>query len=172
MKPEVEQTVRDLVRLLDEMRELYGQLRTTIRKKLQAMREASIELLQSCTAREGFLAGRIAEREGLRRQLVERLAGRLGLAPAAARSMPVSQVAQHLSEPLRGRLLAVAAGLREQAEAVQTANRTAALATGSMLKHLRAVTDAMTEGGTESTVYSAAGRPEVHQAVRVFEAVG
>ena len=64
MQPEVEQTVRDLVRLLDDMRELYGELLATIRKKLQAMRHAQVELLGSCTAREGFLAKRLAPAGG------------------------------------------------------------------------------------------------------------
>ncbi len=172
MEPSTEQRLNDLVRVLGDLTRLHEELRATIRRKLDAARAAEVEVIQSCTAREAFLATRLRQRDGLRRQLAERIGGDMGLAAETARSASVSELVREAPEPLRGRVLAAATALRDRAEQVADLNRTAALVTGTMLEHLRAVTTAMTQAGSESSGYSSEGRRAVGAPVRVFDAVG
>ena len=58
--------VRDLVRLLDQMRSLYEQMFTVIDAKLSAMRRSDVAAMAHSGAQERVLSVRLGEREGLR----------------------------------------------------------------------------------------------------------
>jgi hypothetical protein len=55
---------KELVRLLNEMTRLHEELGRHMRSKLEAIRRADSDQIQSLTAREVTLANRVAEREG------------------------------------------------------------------------------------------------------------
>jgi hypothetical protein len=166
----IDPTVRDLTQVLDEIRVLHDELATTLRSKLEAARRADIDALQSCTAREGFLASRIRNRDGLRRQLVDRLAQGIGVTNAPG--MPISALTRSLLPAQREGLLAASVALRRSIEAVGGLNRMSAHITAELIKHVRAATRAMTELQTGATGYLETGRPATAPAARVFDAVG
>jgi len=170
--PAVETRLNELATVLGDLRVLHEDLLATIRRKLEAARRAEVEVIQSCTAREAFLATRIRKRDDVRKQLAERIGAALGWSSGEARTASISTLVAKAGEPVRGRVLAAAVALRERAEQVEQLNRTAAMVTGTMLKHLRAVTTAMTQAGTETCGYSAEGRRASGAPVRVFDAVG
>ena len=173
MSTEPNQRAHDLVHLLDDMRQLYDELQATIRRRLEAIRRARMDDVQSCTSRESYLADRISNRDGLRRQLVRTTASGFGISPEAATTMTLSNLAERMDEPQRGRLLTASAALRGAVEALRTIHRTASVVTLEMLKHFQAITDAVARTGCEPGVYTVGGRLSRSGAsARLFEAMG
>ncbi len=160
----------NLVRLLSDLSGMHAELIMHMRSKLDAVRRADSDTIQSITARELLLAGRIKEREGLRRQMVRLIEGNLELTVTGTTRL--TELAEHLAEPRRSQLLVAAAGLRERLEELQRLQATNRLVTEGMLKHLEAVLAVMTAAGQSSEVYSPTGRRELARAANVFEAVG
>ncbi len=173
MSLERNQRAHDLVRLLDDMRQLYDDLQTTIDRRLEAVRRARVDDVQSCTTREGDLADRISNRDGLRRQLVRTTASGFGIEPEAATTMTLSNLAERMDEPQRGRLLTASAALRGAVEALRTVHRTASVVTLEMLKHFQAITDAVARTGCEPGMYTVRGQlSRSRSSARLFEAMG
>lgn len=164
--------VRDLVRLLTDLREHYGQMVTLTSAKLEAMRKADTDALQSIVAQEMVMANRGSEREGLRRQITERIAASLGIDRARARSMRVAELAEYLAEPRRSQLLTAATGLRATLAELSRQREVTTLVTREMLLHVGEVIAVMRSGGVRADVYSRGGRPEAVRPAHVFEAVG
>jgi hypothetical protein len=162
---------RDLARLLNDLGGLHAEMAGHMRDKLDAMRKADTERVSSITARELLLAEKVAEREGLRRQITRRLVETLGIRPAKAETMRISELAGLFPEPRRSQLLTAATGLRRKVEELQRLHRTNTLVTQAVLRHLSEVFAAMCVGpATES--YTRGGRCAQHSAASVFEAVG
>lgn len=164
--------VRDLVRLLSDLMGLHAEMVMHMRSKLEAIKTADSDRIQSITARELLLASRAREREGLRRQIAERIAEGLGIDRSRGRSMKLTELAELLPEPRRSQLLVSAAGLREKLEELARLQQTTAVVTEQMLVHLGEVLRVMTAGTGPSDVYSSSGRRSVPHAANVFEAVG
>jgi hypothetical protein len=82
--------VRDLVRLLSDLMGLHAEMVMHMRSKLEAIKTADSDRIQSITARELLLASRAREREGLRRQIAERIAEGLGIDRSRGRSMKLT----------------------------------------------------------------------------------
>ena len=82
---------RELVQLVIDMTQLHGELAMHMRNKLDAMKRADSDRIQSITARETVLAERLTEREGLRRQITRRIVSGLGLDAAAQSRCPGEQ---------------------------------------------------------------------------------
>ncbi len=173
MSTEQNQRAHDLVRLLDDMRQLHDELQATIRRRLEAIRRASMDDVHACTSRESYLADRISNRDGLRRQLVRTTAGGFGISSEAAATMTLSSLAERMDEPQRGRILTASASLRGAVEALRTVHRTASVVTLEMLKHFQAITDAVARTGGEPGMYTVRGRLSRSGAsARLFEAMG
>ena len=170
-KAKVDNLVRDLVRLLQGLMGIHAEVALHMRTKLEAIKRADTETVQSITAREMLLAGRLQEREGLRRQLMDRLAECLGIEKGRGRKMRLSELAEMLGEPQRSQLLVTAAGLREKVAEMDRLRITTTVITQEMLTHLRAIVAVMT-AGVSSDVYSRTGRRERVGSANVFEAVG
>lgn len=164
--------VRDLIRLMSDLMGLHSEMVMHMRSKLEAIRTADSDRIQSITARELLLASRVREREGLRRQIAERIAEGLGIDRMRGRSMRLTELAELLPEPRRSQLLVSAAGLREKLEELERLQQTTAMVTEQMLQHLGEVLRVMTAGTGPSDVYSRSGRRSELSAASVFEAVG
>jgi hypothetical protein len=162
----------DLIRLLTDLREQYAELAMHVGNKLEAMRRADVDRIHAITAREMVLASRGSEREGLRRQIAQRLGEALGIDRERSRTMRVAELAGYLREPLRSQLLGVAAGLRAKLEEVGRVHKVNSLVAQQMLRHLGEVVRAMTSGGEGGELYSVRGRRHTARAANVFEAVG
>lgn len=168
----LQKRVAQLVTLLEEIRRLYEELGGVIQRKLEGMRRADTEAMASASNRERFLTGRLRERDGLRRQLMELIGDQLGLPAADARSMTVSDVASRVGEPLAGRLTALADSTRTLMQQTAEGNRLAGLVGKEMLGHFRQVYASLTSGASRNGVYSRSGRPETTGLTQMFEATG
>lgn len=163
---------RDLARLLGDMAALHAELAGSLREKLTAVRQADADRIQALTARELALAEQAARREGLRRQITRRILEGLGDRTAQADAIRLGDLAERFPEPRRSQLLTAAAGLKVAVEELQRMQRTHALITQEMLKHLGELVLAMRGGGAEHEGYSRGGRRESGVPAGVFEAVG
>lgn len=163
---------RDLVRLLADLSGLHADLAALAREKLAAMRQANSERITAITNQEAALAERLAEREGLRRQITRRIAESLGLPRAQADALRVSDLADLLAEPRRSQLLTAATGLRQKVEELQRIQRTNVLITHEMLKHMSEVIAVMCGQGAAAEYYTRGGRRAQPRTASVFEAVG
>lgn len=169
---EVDLLAKDLVRLLADLGGLHGEMAMHMRDKLEAIKQTDSDRIQSITAREMLLAERVAEREGLRRQITARIVRGLGLDAEENRSLSLTVLAERFSEPRRSQLLVSAAGLREKLQEIGRMQATTSLITQEMLKHLGAVLDVMRSGGASTDIYSRTGTRQRSGPASVFEAVG
>lgn len=169
---EVDLLAKDLVRLLADLGGLHGEMAMHMRDKLEAVKQADSDRIQSITAREMLLADRVAEREGLRRQITARIVQGLGLDADGGQSLSLAELAECFSEPRRSQLLVSAAGVREKLHEIRRTQTTTSLITQEMLKHLGAVLDVMRSGGASTDIYSRTGTRQQSGPASVFEAVG
>ncbi len=161
---------RDLVRMLGQLCELYYELASRMRERLEAVRQADADRIQAAAAVEQELVGRLREREGLGRQLARRLAEATG--HAAPRDATTSELAGRLPEPRRSQLLLAAAGLRDRVREVERLQAVLGLVTREMMVHLGQVLEVMRSGGRSSESYSRTGASQRVGTAGVFEAVG
>ena len=164
--------LRDLLRLLDGLQRLHGQLLTLIRSKIDAMRRAEISAMRELSEQEQTLARRLEEREGLRRQLMDAIGEQLGLPPRAARALSVSQLASRLPEGQRADLLDTAGKLREAVAKVAQANRVAGAISREILTHLKWVFASVRPADVRPVGYSGDGEAVGTLDARIFETVG
>jgi hypothetical protein len=170
--PQFDALVRDLVRLLGDLAGLHAEMSAQAREKLAAMRKADSDAVAAITSREMALADRLAEREGLRRQITRRIAELVGVSRAKADGLRVTDLADLIPEPRRSQLLTAATGLRQRLEELQRLQRTNALVTHEVLKHLSGVMTVMCGGGPAAESYTRGGRLAQPHTTSVFEAVG
>ena len=168
-KPTTDNLGRDLVRLLSELTGFYGELATHMHDKLEAIKRADTDRIMSITAREMTLADRVAQRNGLRRQIMRLLQKELKLREVPMR---VTDLAEHLPEPRRSQLITVAAGLKKQLSAMEQLRLTSSMVTQEMLKHLQEILSVMTAGAPGGDVYLRTGNRQASSTAHVFEAVG
>lgn len=161
-----------MVKVLSELKRLHDELAVVVREKLSAMRKADTDAMRSAVAREEFLAQRIHEQDGLRKQIVQLIGEQTGIPAAQARAMTVSEFAGRVAEPSRSQLLVLAAALREKVKETAEANRVAAIVSQEMLKHFRRIYQVMARANVVPGVYSWTGRTELRPGSTVFEAVG
>ena len=165
-----EALIGQLAECLGELRGLYEQLVGVLRRKLEAMRRADTEGLNSCGARERFLVQRMAESDATRRNLVGELQVRAGV--RAGQAMTLSDLAERLGEPARSRVLVLAAGLRQVVEEANQLNQVAALSAKEMLVHFGRVYEVMQSGGMGGGVYGPQGGRAQTAERRSLDAVG
>lgn len=163
---------RDLVRLVGELAHIHGELVMHMRSKLEAIKQADSDRVQSITAREMTLAGQIEERNGLRRQLVRKIGAALKLEEEGIESMRFSVLAEYLAEPRRSQLLVASAGLKEKVEEFERLRVTTTLITQEMLKHMQSVMEVITAGIGGASGYGSRGQRSTAATSGLFEAVG
>jgi len=167
----VERRVEQLETVLGELRRLHDELSLVVRNKLESIRKADTDAIRSATTREEFLIGRIREQDGMRKQLLELIGKALDVPAPRARVMTIREVAAHVTEPARSRLLALAAALRERVRETAEGNRVAAVVSHEMLRHFRQVYEVMARVDDSPAVYSRTGRAERRCGTNVFDAV-
>ena len=173
MKSEIDpKRLKDLVALFDGLHKLHEQLLTLIRSKVDAMKRADVPAMQSLSEQEQLLARRVEQREGLRRQLMDKIGEQCGLSSRAARALSVSQFAGRLRDPQRTTLQQAAQKLREIIAKVAQANRVAGTISREVLTHLEWVFASVRPASDQPLVYSIDGRPPVEHDARIFETVG
>lgn len=169
---EVNKLARDLARLLAKLADLYGELSSHMRRKLEAIKQADSDQVTSIVAQEMALAHTIAEREGLRRHITQKLAGLLNIPTDTQRSLRLSELVDHLPEPYRSQVLSAATGLKARVAEIQEQQKTVRLITEEMLKHIGAVVSTMTAPLPDTETYERTGVQPNGRKPHIFEAVG
>jgi len=171
-QPTTEVLTRELVRLLNDLVAMHGELVMLANQKLEAMKRADTNQIASITAREMVLVKRLTEREGLRRQITRKILINLDITDRVKEPVRLAELAEYLQEPRRSELLSVAAGLKKKVQEMEDMRVTTTLVTQEMLKHLRAILSAMTNGDPGMETYGRTGQRQKGGAAHVFEAVG
>ena len=164
--------VNDLLVLLNTLRGLYAKFGSLMDAKLAAMRTAEMDSVQSLQTQERKLTERIAERNGLRRQLMDRIAEDLDMPRSASRAMTLSGLAARMQDPLRARLLVAAGELRETVQRTEQKSEKVALVSRLMLQHMQKVFEAMAEFSENKGVYGARGETLCDRGEALFQAIG
>jgi hypothetical protein len=165
-----QQLAGQLADSLSQLRQLYEELMLVLRRKLESMKRADSEGLNSCSARERFLAQRIAEAESHRKQVLSRLQNELGF--QAGRGVTVAELAGRLQEPARSKLLIMAQGLHQLISEADRMNQVAALVAKELLTHFRRVYEAMRVTQGAGALYGPGGARELEGTERLIDAVG
>lgn len=164
--------LRELVRVLGIHKELHVELTGVVQEKMKAMRRADVPGLRRLGEQEHALIVKIEEREGLRRQLMDRLGEGAGLPKPSGRNMTISQLSARLPKSERGALLAAASELRAVAARLIKVNRLAGQAAEKLVGHLHWVFAAACSKRSDSAGYAGDGAVVPETASRLFEAVG
>ncbi|MFQ5412876.1 MAG: flagellar export chaperone FlgN [Phycisphaerae bacterium] len=168
----LDRRVRDLVMLLTDLTELHEGLFTIIESKTGAMRAADLNGMRAAAVQERALAKRIQDREGLRRQLMDRIGDVLAMAPGQARTMTTTQLLSRVPTAQRQALSDAVAALREAVVNVARVNRVAAGIARGVLGHFRSVFASVTAGEERPTGYSQSGGVVATPDRQIFNAVG
>jgi len=164
--------VRDLQRLLEQLGDLYGELFALVRLKIEGLRRADVNCLTECAAREGELLSRLRERDSLRNQLMDAVAGEVGLPVRAGRTMTLTQLTTRLCPSQRPGLLQAVDKLRSALLNVTQANRVAGAISRELLNHLKWILAAVKPRNSEPGVYSGEGAIVHGGASSLLELVG
>jgi hypothetical protein len=167
------QDLEQLFSLLDTLIRLHEQMIATLDRQLAAARAADSETMQQCQQQTEDLVRQVARAEAERRALSRRLAAGAGIAGAEqGRGVTASRLAGALPEPIRGRLLAQAAQLRQRIQEVDRLNKILADVSRYVLQHLRSAYDTVARMAGTTGVYAANGKMREAQRSTVFEVMG
>lgn len=161
---------RDLIRLLDAMRDLYADLHSLRQARLSAMRRADVAELARLDEQEAAAANRLQERDGLRKQLMDAIGTELGV--ASGRTMTVSQLTDRLSADAGHAVRRAADGLRETVHQVAQINRVIGLTAREVISHMNWVFAAVRPQPDRPQGYAPGGAVVTGDSSRIFEIVG
>jgi len=164
--------LNDLIRLFAVLKDLHGQLASLVQLKIDAMKRSDLPLMAKLNEREQAIVRRLEEREGLRRQLMDSIGADLGLKPAAARAMTVSELAAILPESTRHDLIASATALRAVVARLARVNRVASEIARGITGHLKWVFASVRPKDEGRSGYGVGGVLTRTADLRIFEAVG
>lgn len=162
--------IGDLVRLLSTLRQLHEKLGDVIDAKLGAMKRADIHAMRDLGEQEQSLVARIHEREGLRRQVMDRIGDEMDF--GKGRALSATQIAEKLHGADRAAFQDVADSLGNSIRRVAQINRVAGVATREMLHHLRWVFASVRPQREETIGYAGDGTLVSPGNTRIFDAVG
>ncbi len=145
--------VDQLETLLRELLDQHSQLLATMQRKREVMKTGERRAMDALCRLEGELVQRITGMEKRRLELVAALT--LHVAPDAAEPMKLSDLAQRLEEPARGRLLVARQQLVGRMQQVQHETSVARRAAESLVRHMTGLIQTI---GTLSTGVSTYGR--------------
>ena len=164
--------LRDLGNLLNELTGLHEELLEVLQRKLVAMRQNGVDTIHECVAREGELAGRIADREGLRRRLMVLIGRDLGIDEEEARRLSIRRLASRVDEQQKMKLLVAGERLSALLKEIAKVNAVVGEFAGRMLEHYRAVFGQITQDIVQPPVYARNGDRPPSAAAQVIDAVG
>lgn len=127
----------ELETCLRRLDEHHDQLLGLVRRKHQAMRMGQHVLIADCCNREHEMVNRIAETEKRRQAAVGQVT--FALSPQARVPLKISDIAERVGEPRRGRMLVMQQRLKQTIELIQQENDVARRATEGLLRHVQGV---------------------------------
>lgn len=166
------QRLKDLIKLLESIKQLQTQLLNLIRDKLSAMRRSDTAEMQKLAEREQELVKHVQEREGLRKQLMDMIGEEIGLSSRSVRMLCITQLCDYIPQASREVLLMAAQSLREVVLKVAQANRVVSVTAREVVQHLAWVFSSVKPKSDRSPDYTGSGAPVVCAQARLFDTVG
>jgi len=165
--------VRELAGHLAQLADLQTQVNSAVRDKLDAMRRADVNEIARRSRREGDLAARILEVDGLRRGVVVRMCAALGI-PSTENGSEITlrSLLARLGPDDREKLSSLANVLRERMVTTAESNRVVEIVCHEMMAHFKAVFSAMTQAASDNGLYGAQGARAPSGEPLVLDAVG
>lgn len=164
--------LRDLLRLLEDLHALHGELLETVNSKVAALRGADREALAAIVEREGGLIERVQERESCRRLLMDQIGRELGMSGPQARKLTASQLAVRLDQAGAAKLMLAAQSLRGVAVQLSKANRMAGAISREMVKHFERIFESVRQTGCSALGYAHNGNLVSALEHKLVDAVG
>jgi flagellar biosynthesis/type III secretory pathway chaperone len=166
----LETSAHELNQSLATLYDLLKQLVEQAEEKLAGMRGADVEALHTCTQQETQLLEEVCHTERERNAILARLAQTLQ-APQL-KSAPLSEIVNHIPEPLCSALRARNVALHDIATKLQRKNRLAAQVAHNLQSHISAVFTELAKTNQESIVYGPKGQHEQANIRTCLDAVG
>lgn len=146
-----------LTALLAQLLEANTALHTNVVAQREAIRAAEPQRSQRLTEEHARLMGVLASLDQRRREVVVELSRALGL-PKGGRTPTLSELAKHLAEPERTRVLTLAGQVRERMERVQRESASLRSAARTLAAHMEGLMRHVGRQLTSAGVYSARGQ--------------
>jgi len=147
---------------LDQLEALLGQLDaeheqmlTLLAVKREAMRQAKPAAVSDCCERENERVQKIVAIEKRRQVIVGEITA--ALTPGAAQPLTITQIADRVGEPRRGRLLVLRQRVRDRMHRVARENAVARAATDGLLRHVQGLIQQVSKTLAGSGTYGRAG---------------
>lgn len=147
-----------LRQLLSRQLRLHDQLLDCVNAKREAIRTADIDEITAQCQREQTIVTNLTDLELKRDPIVRHLASLLDLDVAAEQTITSSAIAEHLDEPHRGTLQALAAQLREKIVEVKRTHSIVRQASEALSRHMSGVMQSVNAALHQSGVYERRGR--------------
>lgn len=162
--------LEQLVTLMHEELHLHQNLADTLQSKLDAMRVHDTAGLEALALQEQSVLNAVQQVAARRNSLLRRITPLLSpQRPAAV--VTAKDIAGQTKEPIRSKILALAAKLKEQTQHVQRLNHIVAVASRKMLQHFDAIFGVIAQSGRDIGLYSKAGRTTLLEQNRLVDAL-
>lgn len=164
--------LEQLIQALKNLLGVHKQLIEAGTTKLSAMRKADYAMIESATARESFLADRLALAEHSLRCAAEELADAVWYERDIRVPLTLSDLAERLQEPHRSQVLSLSGKVRELAEQLQHTNTLSRQVGGVVLEQFAMIQRLMAEKSRDIGLYGSAGKPALLSAHSTLDATG
>jgi len=142
---------------LKQLTDRHEQLLSLMKRQRECLRLADTHGVSECSRLENSLVQAIGDLEKRRQELVAELTRAVD--PSAAAPMRMRDLAEHLGEPARGRLLVLREQLRERITAVKEQSSVTRRATEALLNHMQGLVQTL--GGVgRANGYAPASQPK------------
>lgn len=163
-------SVEILLTAMQEELQWQQDLAAVLDSKLDAMKHYDLSRLEALSVSEQRLL------EGIRLNSIKRNSAvhqtmRELMPKTKGRLTSARELAQALSEPLRGKLMAITGMLREVVEKVQRLNRINAQVSRKMLGHFDHIFRVLAQSGSDIGLYSRVGKKAVVEQKRLVDAI-
>lgn len=166
-----EALIKQLINAMSNDLRTYRELKKVLQDRLDAIKGRDVAALEATSASQETLMQNIAANTRRRMQVVDSLTKvympeRLGKVKVV-----VSDLAEFIAEPERGKLLALKAMLHREVEQVQSLTRITSMAVLKMMGHLDFVFKAIANLEHDSKIYSKTGMQATSLASGLIDAI-
>ena len=162
--------VQQLIEAMQHELQWQRDLAMVLDNKLDAMRHYDMSRLEALGQSEQKLMQGLRHNEMKRKQAVRQAASKL--CPRRSENVVnASELARSSGEPARGRILALAAMLKEVAQKVQSLNRVNAMASQRIMGHFDQIFRIIAQSGRDIGLYGQAGKKMLLEQNRLVDAI-
>ena len=152
--------------VLSQLADRHEQLVSLMQRQREALRIADHRGVGELSRLENSIVQAISELEKKRLGLVADLTG--FFVPDAAQPLRMGDLAEHLPEPQRGRVLVLRAQLRDRIIQVKEQSSVSRRATEALMKHMQGLVQTLSQVSSQGAAYSSKGRIEQSSVIPVM----